>query len=198
MARHVVTLTSEERETLLRLVSVGKGAARKLAHTRILLKADMANGQLPATDKEIAAGLEVSDDTVARVRRRFVEDGFEAALDRRPAARAPRERIIDGAAEAQLVALCCGGPPEGRARWTLRLLAAKLVELEIVEHVCYETVRQTLKKTNSSPGSSSSGAFRPSRAPPSSAAWKTCSKRITCPTIPNSPSYAWMRPASNL
>ena len=94
MARYVVTLTSEERETLLRLVSVGKGAARKLAHARILLKADMANGQLPATDKEIAAGLEVSDDTVARVRRRFVEDGFEAALDRRPAARGPRERVI--------------------------------------------------------------------------------------------------------
>ena len=195
--RYVVSLNPEERESLLRLIGVGKGAARKLAHARILLKADEASGQPPSTDEELAAALEVSYDTVTRVRRRFVEEGLEAALERKAAARPPRERVIDGAAEAKLVALCCGGVPEGRARWTLQLLADKLVELEIVESVSYETVRQTLKKTNSSPGSSSSGAFPPSRTPPSSVTWKTCSKRTTCPTTPSTRSSAWTKPASN-
>jgi len=181
--RYAVSWNPEERESLLRLISVGKGAARKLAHARILLKADEASGQPLPTDEELAATLEVSYDTVTRVRRRFVEEGLEAALERKAAVRPPRERVIDGAAEAKLVALCCGGAPEGRARWTLQLLADKLVELEIVESVSYETVRQTLKKMSSSPGSSSSGAFPPSRAPPSSVTWKTCLKRITCPTI---------------
>jgi transposase len=194
--RYVVSLNPEERESLLRLIGVGKGAARKLAHARILLKADEAVGPR-VTDEEIATALEVSDDTVARVRRRFVEEGLEAALERKPAARPPRERVIDGAAEAKLVALCCGAAPEGRARWTLQLLADKLVELEIVESVSYETVRQTLKKTNSSPGSSGSGAFPPSRTPPSSVTWKTCSKRITCPTTRSTRSSAWTKPASN-
>jgi hypothetical protein len=195
--RYVVSLEKEEREGLLRLVSVGKGAARKLAHARILLQADEADGRPRVPDERIAAALEVSDDTVARVRQRFVEEGLEAALERKAGARPPRARVIDGAAEAKLVALCCGGPPEGRARWTLQMLADKLVELKIVETVSYETVRQTLKKTNSSPGSSSSGAFPPSRTPPSSATWKTCSKRTTCPTTRKSRSSAWTKPASN-
>jgi hypothetical protein len=142
-------LNEQEREQLLRLIHVGKGAAQKLTHARILLKADQAHGKASVTDGQIAAAVEVSEDTVARVRRRFVEEGFEAALERKAPARPPRQRVIDGAAEAKLVALCCGSPPEGRARWNLQLLADKLVELEIVESVSRETVRQTLKKRTS-------------------------------------------------
>ena len=140
MAQHyVVQLEAEERESLSRLIHTGKGAARKLTHARILLHADQAADRPRLADEEIAAAIEVSDDTVARIRRRFVEEGLEAALERRPTARPPRARLIDGEAEAKLVAICCGGPPEGRARWTLRLLADKLVELEILESVSHET-----------------------------------------------------------
>ena len=198
MAQHyVVQLEAEERESLSRLIHTGKGAARKLTHARILLHADQAADRPRLTDEEIAAAIEVSDDTVARIRRRFVEEGLEAALERRPTARPPRARLIDGEAEAKLVAICCGGPPEGRARWTLRLLADKLVELEILESVSHETVRQTLKKTNSSPGTSVNGAFRPSRTRPSSVRWKTCSTSIGGRTIQRVPSSAWTKPASN-
>lgn len=197
VVRYVVSLEEEERKGLLRLIHTGKGAARKLSHARILLHADQASQESRWTDKEIAAALEVSVDTVERVRRRFVEEGLEAAIERKPSSRAPRQRVIDGEAEAKLIALGCGGPPEGRARWTLRLLADKLVELDIVEQVSYETVRVTLKKTNSSPGAGGSGAFRPSTARPSSARWRTCSKRTACRTIPRSPSFAGTKRASN-
>jgi transposase len=195
--RYVVSLEEEEREQLSRLIHTGKGAARKLAHARILLRADRAMGEAWPTDEEIADSLDLSVDTVERVRRRFVEEGLDAAIERKPSARAPRLRVIDGEAEAKLIALNCGGPPEGRARWTLRLLADKLVELEIVEHVSHETVRVTLKKTNSSPGASGSGAFRPNRTRPSPARWKTCSKHTACRTTPSFPSSAWTRRASS-
>lgn len=195
--RYVVSLEEDERENLARLIKNGKGAARKLAHARILLHADRATGESWWTDEEIAAALEVSVDTVERVRRRFVEEGLESALERKAAARAPRQLVIDGEAEAKLIALCCGDPPEGRARWTLRLLADKLVELEILERVSYETVRITLKKTCSSPGASGNGAFRPSTTRPSSAIWKMYSKRTACRTTPSFPSSAWTKPASN-
>src|SRR5262249_59582027 len=109
---------------------------------------------------KIADALEVSVATVERVRQRFVEQGFEAALGRKPQGRPSRERKLDGAAEARLVALACSRPPEGRACWTMQLLADKLVELEVVDAVSDETVRRTLKKTRSSRGSRSSGASR--------------------------------------
>ena len=195
--RYVVSLEEEERKELLRLIHTGKGAAKKLSHARILLHADQASPESRWTDKEIAAALEVSVDTVERVRRRFVEEGLEAAIERKPSVRAPRQPVIDGEAEAKLIALCCGSPPEGRARWTLRLLADKLVELEIVEQVSHETVRVTLKKTNSSPGAGGSGAYRPNITRPSSARWRTCSKHTACHTIPRFPSSAWTKPASN-
>ncbi len=143
--KYIVTLTETERTTLHALIASGKGAARRLAHARILLKA--ADG-LP--DTEIAAAVEVSIPTVERVRRRVVEEGLEAALDPRPAT--SRLHTFDGRQEAHLVALVCGPPPEGQARWTLHLLADKMVELEYVDTVSYETVRRTLKKTNSSRG----------------------------------------------
>jgi len=147
---YLVTLTAEERSCLQGLISKGKAAARKQLHARILLKADVSEGQ-SWTDEEIAKALETSRPTVERVRRRFVEEGVEAALNRkkRPA---PPPKIMDGKAEAHLIALACSPAPEGRARWTLHLLAGRMVQLRYVEHVSHETVRQTLKKTSSNLG----------------------------------------------
>ncbi len=152
MKRYKVTLAAEERQHLHDLIAVGKAAARKLAHARILLKADAADGGPAWPDRQIADALEVSTDTVERVRRRFVELGLDAALDRKKRERPPREIKLDGRAEARLIALACSAPPEGRKEWTMQLLADKLVELEVVPTVSDETVRRGLKKTRSSPG----------------------------------------------
>ena len=149
--KYIVTLTQEEREMLQEMLSRGKAAARKLTHARILLKADAADGGPNWNDERIAEGLEVGRATVERVRKEFVEEGLEAALERRK----PRRvylRKLDGDGEAHLVALACGKPPEGRSRWTLQLLADRMVELQYVEEISYQTVRRTLKKTNSSLG----------------------------------------------
>ena len=152
MKKYVVTLTVEERRALHELVARGKAAAQKLAHARILLKADAAGGGPAWPDGRIAEALEVSVATIGRVRRRFVERGTEAALVRKKQGRPGRERALDGRAEARLIALACSPPPEGRAVWTMQLLADKLVELEVVASVSDETVRRTLKKTRSSRG----------------------------------------------
>ncbi len=149
--RYPITLTETEREYLHELIAAGTAPARKLAHTRLLLKADQAPGGPAWPDERIAAALEVRQPTVSRVRKQGVEEGLEAALNRRPPKREYR-RKLDGAQEARLVALSCGTPPPGQARWSLRLLADKLVELEVAEAVSYQTVRRVLKKTNSSPG----------------------------------------------
>jgi hypothetical protein len=146
-----VTLTDEEREELRGLVSKGKGAARKLARARMLLLADQAAGGPANSDPEIVAALGCGRATVERVRQQFVEEGLEATLNPKPSTRI-YERRLDGKAEAHLVAMTCGAPPEGRARWTLRLLADRMVALGYVESVSHEAVRQTLKKTNSSRG----------------------------------------------
>jgi transposase len=132
------------------LVSAGKAAALKLTHARILLKADAAPGGPAWTDARIAEAIEVNRTTVEQVRQRFVEQGLQAALVRKKQARPSRERKLDGAGEARLIALACSEPPLGRAAWTLRLLADRLVELEVVDTISTETVRQALKKTNSS------------------------------------------------
>ena len=148
MKKYVVTLTAEERHDLSALITTGKGAAAKLVHARILLKADAAPGGPAWPDERIADAVEVSRATDERVRQRFVEQGLEAALVRKRQDRPSRERALDGRAEARLIALACSQPPAGRAAWTLRLLADKLVELEVVEYICHETVRQVLKKTS--------------------------------------------------
>lgn len=148
MKKYRVTLTEEERLTLEQLISRGKGAARKLLHARILLKADETVGW---SDEKISEALEVSLSTIGRVRERVVEDGLSAALERKAPNRVYQRRL-DGVQEAHLVALVCSPPPEDRGRWTLKLLADKMVELEYVEYVAKETVRQTLKKMNLSPG----------------------------------------------
>ena len=151
--RYVVGLASEEKDHLHELVSAGSEKARKLAHARILLKANEG-----WTDKSIHQALDVSVPTIGRVRRRFAEEGLQGALNHRPPNRVYK-RKLDGSDEAHLIALACSPPPEGRTRWTLRLLSEKLVTLEQVEHesVSYQTVRRVLKKTNSSRGRSSDG-----------------------------------------
>jgi transposase len=146
--KYRVRLTNEEREHLEKLVRKGKTHARKLLYARILLKAD-ENGPASWTDERIADAFEVSVATVARERRRYREEGLEVALLPKKPGR-PRRRVLDGRAEAHLIALACSSPPEGRGRWPLRLLADRMVELGYVESLSYETVRRTLKKTNSS------------------------------------------------
>lgn len=148
MKKYIVTLNEAERDELTQLINKGKGAARKLLHARILLKADTSVGW---TDQDIAEALEVSLSTIERVRERFVEAGLAAALDRQPPKRV-YQRKLDGDQEAHLVALVCSPAPEDRGRWTLKLLAQKMVELEYVDSVAPETIRQTLKKMNLNPG----------------------------------------------
>jgi transposase len=152
MKKYKVTLTAEERQQLSELIAAGKAAAKKLTHARILLKADAADGGPAWTDDRIAEALDVSTDTIGRVRQRFVEQGLEAALVRKKQDRPSRERKLDGRAEARLIALACSAPPDGRKEWTMKLLADRLVELEVVDTVCDETVRRVLKKTRSSRG----------------------------------------------
>ena len=152
MKKYIVTLTADERHCLLDLIAAGKAAAKKLIHARILLKADAAPGGPAWMDDRIAEAVEVNLRTVERVRQRFVEQGLEAALVRKKQDRPSRERKLDGDGEARLIAVACSQPPQGRRAWTLQLLADKLVELRVVEAISDETVRQVLKKTNSSRG----------------------------------------------
>jgi transposase len=147
---YLVTLTDEERSELRSLIARGKAAAYRLLHARILLKADAAPGGPAWTDARIAEALETSRLTVERLRKRFVEEGPAACLARKP--QAERARKVTGDLEARLVALACAKPPEGRATWTLQLLADRLVTLGIRPAISRETVRRTLKKTNSSLG----------------------------------------------
>jgi transposase len=151
--KYIVKLTSEERDELEQMLSSGTERVRKLTRARVLLKADR-----DWTDAAISQALDVGTATVERIRRRFVEEGLEAALNRRPSTR-EYERLLDGKAEAHLIALACSAPPEGHKHWTLRMLAKKLVALVQVDidSVSHETVRQVLKKTNSNRGSTSNG-----------------------------------------
>jgi hypothetical protein len=148
--KYRVTLTAQERDDLVAMISKGKADARKLAHARILLQADEADGGPKRTDEQVASALDACTRTVERVRERFVEQGLEAALLPKPTRRVYARRL-DGRQEARLVALACSKPPGGKARWTLRMLAGELVELSVgVDSVSHETVRQTLKKTRPS------------------------------------------------
>jgi homeodomain-containing protein len=149
--RYRVTLTEAERSDLRKLVSVGKAAAQKLVRARILLLADQAENGSAKSDPEIVESLGCGRASIERVRKRFVEEGLEAVLNPKPSLRV-YERKMDGKAEAHLIALACSAPPEGRSRWTLRLLGDQMVALEYVESVSFETVRRVLKKTNLSLG----------------------------------------------
>ena len=149
--KYEVILSEEQRHVLRQLISSGKAPARKLAHARILLKIDRSSSGPEWTDEQVAEAFEVSRYTVIRIRQRFVEHGLDDAISHRNAPQA-RSRALDGEQEAHLIALSCSPSPEGQARWTLRLLANRMVELGYSEQVSYETVRRTLKKTSSSHG----------------------------------------------
>ncbi len=147
MKKYRVTLTSEEQEQLNKRINTGKAAARKLIHARILLKADEAEGGEKQKDQDISKAVSVHVTTVENVRKRFVEEGLDAALNPKPASRT-KPRKIDGENEAHLIALVCGDPPEGRSQWTMKLLADKMVELGDGDSLSGEAVRKALKKMN--------------------------------------------------
>jgi transposase len=168
-----VRLTDEQRERLEDLTRNGHAPAKKIQHARVLLLSDghRAEGRLSRTDIAQVLGMHVN--TVDRIRKRFVLEGEQPAVDRKPRATPPIPPKIDGRAEALLIAICCGPPPEGRARWTLKLLTAELVKRKVVTQVCAETVRKALKKTSFNRGGRSAGAFPNGTTPASSRRWKT-------------------------
>ena len=149
--KYIITLTDEERTKLKELVNKGKNPAYKVNHARILLLADTNQSGGGWKDRDISQALSISVATIERVRQRLVEEGLSAALGRKTTQK-PRQRRLDGKQEAHLIALTCSTPPVGQGRWTLRMLAERMVELDYVETLSHETVRQTLKKTNSSRG----------------------------------------------
>ena len=195
--KHVVNLSKEERSQLDEFIRRGKRPAQLLTRARILLKADISEAGEGWSDSRIAEALDTSVPTVERARRQLVEEGFEAVLTRKYNPKSARPRIFDGAAEAKLIALTCGPAPAGRAKWSLRLLEQKVVELHIVESASDNTIGRTLKKTFSNRISSDNGLSRRRPARPSWPAWKTCWRSIKGHAIPSAPSYVWMKPRSN-
>jgi len=166
--RYAIDLTDAERAALREILSKHKVKRSTLINAYILLKADRACG---GTNTDIAAAYDVSTKKVEQLKKRFVEEGFEAALYRKPVTNAHRRKIT-GDEEAHLMALCCSQAPEGHERWTLRMLADKMVELEVIASVSHETIRRTLKKANLNPGKSKNGAFHQSKMRPLSVKWK--------------------------
>jgi len=146
-AKFIVRLEAVERQQLQALVDEGRGSKSVRQRARVLLKADEGDGASSWTDERVAEFAEVSVSTVHRVRQQFVEEGLDATLRRRPSPQR-QYRKLDGAAEAKLIATACSQAPAGRSRWTLHLLADKLVELQVVDSISHECVRTTLKKTN--------------------------------------------------
>ncbi len=145
--KYIVTLTEEERNSLEQLVRKGKHPAYKVNHARVLLLADVASEEGGWKDKKISQALSISVATIERIRQKFVESGITEALKRKTPS-IPKCRKLDGEKEAHLLAIACSEAPSGRERWTLRMLADKMVELKYVESISHETVRQTLKKMN--------------------------------------------------
>jgi transposase len=144
--KYIVRLTEAERESLEEIISKGKAAAYKIKHANLLLKTDAGGPNW--SDENAADAFGCHTNTVRNVRQRFVELGLDVALQRKKRDCPPREKILDGKKEARLIAVSCGKPPEGRSRWTLELLADRIVELRIVESISASTVCRTLKKTN--------------------------------------------------
>jgi hypothetical protein len=147
MKKYIVRLSGEERESLSNLVSSGKGPARMFTRARILLKADVGEGGPGWPDERIAEALDVTIQTVERVRKQLVEEGLEAVLRRRKYVQKVSRKKLDGEVEAHLIALACSEAPEGYTRWSLRLLAGRMIELGYVESISHEAVRRALKKT---------------------------------------------------
>jgi transposase len=161
--KYRVTLSADERNELHTLLTSGRMHVRAMKRAQVLLKADESAAGPAWNDATIAQAFEVHPMTVVGIRKRYVEQGMEALVHGRYTGHNPA--IVTGEVEAHLIALTCSEPPNGREHWTMQVLADKLVELSVVTHISDETVRQTLKKTRSSPGSSSNGAFLPKRMP---------------------------------
>ena len=158
--RYIVRLSAEERKYLEAIIGKGRDAAGRLSKARVLLKADEE-----WSDGRIVEALGSSLSTVQRVRQRFVEEGLEAAISRKKREKPPVDPIFDGEKEARLIQLACSEPPPGHARWSLRLLEKKVVELGIVEAASDSTIGRVLKKTGSSPTAGHSGSSRRSKTP---------------------------------
>lgn len=152
MKKYIVRLTRKEQATLKKLLTSGRGSGRMFTRVRILLKADQSDKGPGWSDEKISEAFDVTVQTIEKVRKQLVEEGFEAVLSRHQYTQKVSRKKIDGDVEAHLIALCCGEPPKGRVRWTLRLLADSIVECGYVESISHEAVRQTLKKTNLSLG----------------------------------------------
>jgi len=165
--RYRVTLTHEERKELETLTKRGKTHARRFTHARALLLCDVGESGPAWKVEDVAEALGISSRTIEKLKKRFVEEGLDVALDRKQREKPPREVTFDGAFEARLLALACSDTPEGHTRWTVRLLADKAVELKIAESVSHMTVQRALKKTNFSLISASTGKSRPKATPPS-------------------------------
>jgi transposase len=148
MKKYIVRLSPEEIASLKKLLTSGRGTGRLFTRVRILLKADQSDEGPAWPDEKISEAFDVTVQTIEKIRKQLVEEGFDAVLSRHPYTQKVSRKKIDGDVEAHLIALCCSEPPKGRVRWTLRLLADKVVELGYVDRISYEAVRQTLKKTN--------------------------------------------------
>ena len=196
MDKSRVALTVKERLELEQGVSIGKAAARKLTHARILLLADERCGEAYA-DADIVSALGTSPRTIERLRQRFVTEGLAAALDHRPQPPRPDKVKIKGNVEQTLLELACSDPPLGRCHWTLQLLADALVVLGLLDTISTVTVWQALKKMTSNHGSSRPGGSPPRRMPRSSGAWRMCCRPLCCPTIRAIPWCASMQHTSN-
>jgi transposase len=169
--KYTVRLTLDERKMLFEHIEKGKASKEKLNRARILLKADCGEKGENLSDKEIANAFYVSTRTVLRVRQSLVEEGLEATLNRKlPKTR--KRRIIEGEEESYLIALTCSDSPQGQSKWTLRMLADKMIELEYVDSVSHETIRTALKKTNSNHGKKKNGVSPLKKMQSSSAKWK--------------------------
>lgn len=191
-----IALTEEQRAELRGLVGSGTAPARMLTRARIVRKADHGEGGPGWSDAAIVGALDVNASTVLRVRRQFTKDGLTATLERKRPDRI-YDRTLDGEQEARLIAIACSETPEGADHWSLRLLADELVRLEVVATVSHETVRQTLKKTRSSRGWSSSGVERRPPILPSSGTWRMSWMSISAPMIRSARSSASMRRVGN-
>jgi hypothetical protein len=180
--KYLIWLSAKQRETLEAITRIGRASAKKIRRAQVLLWSDGHRDGGRISSPDIAARLGMHVNSVDRIRKQFVLEGEEPALNRKVREIPAIEAKIDGKAEAHLIAICCGPPPAGRTRWTLSLLAGELKRRGLVTSVCAETVRKTLKKTNLSLGASSAGACRSATAPVSSRRWKTSStstRRIT-------------------
>jgi hypothetical protein len=187
--KYVVRLTEAEREMLNDLIKQRRVAAQKVLRAPVLLKAE-ADGP-HWTDAEITSAFDCRTQTIENLRERFVPEGFETTLPGKPKRRV-RGKVLDGMQEAKSIAWRLGPPPPGFANWTLRLLAAQAVALEIVESVSHETLRGTLKKTILRTGRSSIGSFRRPPMPSSRRVWRQCSRSMPNPTMPGIRCSAWM------